>query len=356
MSLQVLEEVSLPVDISAFSEIVDVRSPGEFAEDHLPGAINLPALDDEQRCEVGTLYKSSPFDARRLGAAMISRNIARYLENELRDRTKDWAPLVYCWRGGMRSGSMAVVLRSIGWRARVLEGGYKAWRGFVREDLARLVESPEFRLHILAGLTGSAKTRLLHAIEAAGAQILDLEGLANHRGSLLGTVGPQPGQKRFETLLHGRLSDLDLTRPIFAEAESNRIGTVHIPGALWKRLGDGRVYEVLLPIEERAAYLLEDYQHFPDDPQRIHTLVNGLRRLRGNELVDQWQKLITAGRWTEFVRSILENHYDLVYRRPGSADCVYRKPERQIGLPDAQTASIAQAARELIAASTSDPQ
>ena len=356
MSLQALEQVSLPVDFSAFSEIVDVRSPGEFAEDHLPGAINLPALDDAQRCEVGTLYKASPFDARRLGAAMISGNIARYLENELRNRTKDWAPLVYCWRGGMRSGSVAVVLRSIGWRARILDGGYKAWRGYVREDLSRLVGSPELRLHILAGLTGSAKTRLLHAIEAAGTQVLDLEGLANHRGSLLGTVGPQPGQKRFETLLHERLSALDLTKPVFAEAESNRIGTVHIPGALWKRLGRGRVFEILLPREERAAYLLEDYQHFPDDPQRFHTLVNGLRRLRGNELVDQWQQLITDGQWTDFVRSILQNHYDLVYRRPGSTDCVYRKPERQIELPDAQAASIAEAARELIAASKSVPE
>ncbi len=356
MSLQAIEHVALPLDLSSFGAIIDVRSPGEFQEDHLPGAINLPALSDAQRCEVGTRYKSAPFEARRIGAAMISRNVAGYLENELQDRPKDWAPLVYCWRGGMRSGSMAVILRSIGWRARVLEGGYKAWRGFVRDDLVRLANTPALRLHILAGLTGSAKTRLLHAIEAGGAQILDLEGLANHRGSLLGGVGRQPGQKHFETRLHERLAHLDLTRPVFAEAESNRIGSVHIPGPLWKRLGDATVHEVILPLEQRTAYLLEDYQHFPDDPQRIITLVDALRRLRGNELVDQWQALIKEGRWTEFVRSILENHYDLVYRRPGSADCVYQLPTRQIALTDAGNESIARAASELLAATAPDHQ
>lgn len=350
MSLQAIEHVALPLDLSAFSEVIDVRAPAEFGEDHLPGALNLPVLNDGERCEVGTLYKSSPFDARRLGATLISRNVARYLEDELRDRPRDWAPLLYCWRGGMRSSSMAIILRSIGWRARVLEGGYKAWRGFVRQDLERLVATPSLSLHILAGLTGSAKTRLLHALETAGAQILDLEGLANHRGSLLGSVGRQPGQKRFETLLHDRFSRLDLARPVFVEAESNRIGTLHIPGSLWKRLGDGTVYEILLPLAERAAYLLEDYQHFPDNPERIRSLVDELRRLRGNQLVDQWQEHIDAGRWTEFVRSILEFHYDLVYRRPGSADGIYQKPTRQIALPDARPESIATAASELIAA------
>ncbi len=275
--------------------------------------------------------------------------MAGYLGKELRDRPKDWAPLLYCWRGGMRSGSLAVILRSVGWRARVLQGGYKAWRNFVRQDLERLVRTPTLRLHILAGLTGSAKTRLLHAIEAAGSQTLDLEGLANHRGSLLGGVGRQPGQKHFETLLYERLTRLDLTRPVFAEAESNRIGALHIPGPLWKRLGDATVCEILLPLEQRAAYLLEDYRHFPDDPQRIHQLVDHLRRLRGNELVDHWQSLITAGEWTDFVRSILENHYDLVYRRPGSENSVYQAPAHQIALPDAGPESIARAAAQLIA-------
>ena len=355
MSLEAIEHVELPLDFSVFSEIIDVRSPGEFAEDHLPGAINLPVLGDDERHEVGTLYESSPFEARRLGAALISRTVAGYLENELRDRPRDWAPLLYCWRGGMRSGSIAVILRSIGWRARVLEGGYKAWRNFVRLDLERLVNTPSLQLHILAGLTGSAKTRLLHAIEAAGSQILDLEGLANHRGSLLGGVGPQPGQKHFETRLYEALSGLDLTRPVFAEAESNRIGALHIPGPLWQRLGDGTVSEILLPLEERAAYLLDDYRHFPDDPRRIHQLVDKLRRLRGSELVDQWQSLIDAGEWTGFVRSILENHYDLVYRRPGSSGCVYQSPACQIALPDAGVESITRAAAELIATARHDP-
>lgn len=355
MSLETIERVALPLDFSGFSEIIDVRSPDEFAEDHLPGAINLPVLNDAERCAVGTLYASAPHDARRLGAAMISRRVAGYLERELADRPKDWAPLVYCWRGGMRSGSMAVILRSIGWRARVLEGGYKAWRGFVRDMLGRLADTPGLQLHILAGLTGSAKTRLLHAIGAAGGQILDLEGLANHRGSLLGSVGKQPTQKHFETSLYECLSGLDFSRPVFAEAESNRIGALHIPGPLWKRLGDGTVYEILLTLDERTAYLLEDYQHFPENPERIHQLVDGLRRIRGHELVDQWQSLIEAGDWTGFVRSILEHHYDLVYRRPGSENCVYQLPARQVVLPDAGADSIARAAEELVAATSTTP-
>jgi tRNA 2-selenouridine synthase len=350
MSLHGVERAALPLNFGAFSAVIDVRSPDEFAEDHLPAAINLPVLDNEERVRVGTLYNRSPFEARKLGAALISRNAARFLEHDLRGHDKGWTPLVYCWRGGMRSHSLAVILRSIGWRAMVLDGGYKAWRKFVREDLDRLAEHP-LRFHILAGLTGSAKTRLLHAIHREGGQILDLEALANHRGSLLGTVGPQPSQKHFESRLHEQLSRLDPDRPVFAEAESNRIGTVHIPATLWKALGAGVVHEVTLPIRERAAYLLEDYEHFPADPRRISGLVDELRRIRGNTLVDQWQLQIESGEWREFVLSILEHHYDLAYRQPGSQGGNYRAPTSTIALPDATPSTLRAAAANLIAAS-----
>jgi tRNA 2-selenouridine synthase len=350
-----VEPISLPVDLSTFGEIIDVRAPSEFEEDHLPGAINLPVLTDDERVRIGTLYNDDPFQARRLGAACISRNVARYLEDELADRDRDWAPLLYCWRGGLRSCSMAVILRSIGWRARVLEGGYKAWRSFLRTDLERLLNTPNIDFQVLGGLTGSGKTRLLHALQAEGAQVLDLEGLANHRGSLLGTVGDQPSQKRFESGIYEALLHTDFQRPIFVEAESNRIGSVHIPAPLWQQLPNGTVHEVTMPLEARAAYLLEDYEHFPLAPDHLTELLNVLRRIRGHQQVDDWQAQIRQGDWLGFVRSILVNHYDLAYRRPGAEGSVYQAPSATITLPDANPDTLRQAARTLLASLSRTP-
>ena len=348
MDLASVEPVPLPCDLEGFDEIIDVRSPSEFAEDHLPGARNFPVLDDAQRREVGTLYNENPFAGRRLGAALISRQAASLIEGELSTRPKGWTPLVYCWRGGMRSRSLTVILRSIGWRARVLEGGYKAWRKHVTSELARLAGDPRLDLHILCGLTGSAKTRILTSLAEAGAQTLDLEGLANHRGSLLGSMGPQPTQKHFENRLYQALSSLDLDQPIFAEAESNRIGNVHLPAAYWKRLPATHTYLISLPVAERTKYLLEDYPHLVERQEELTALLDKLRPLRGNDQVDDWQHQIADGRWQEFVTSILLNHYDLAYRRPGSEGCVYQEPAITVDLPDASPSSMTRAAHELI--------
>ena len=349
MSLDHLESVSVPLDLSEFDEIIDVRTPLEFAEDHLPGAINLPVLTNEQRVAIGTLHKKDSFEARRRGAALISEAIARYLENELAERDRRWTALLYCWRGGLRSKSFATVLRAVGWRARVLEGGYKAWRRFVMQDLERLLDTAPPRFHILAGLTGTGKTRLLDALHQEGAQVIDLEGLANHRGSLLGSRGDQPSQKRFESLLHEALSSLDPSRPVFAEAESNRIGSVYIPPALWKHFSEATVVELTLARPERVRLLLEDYEHFPRDPAGLSSLLDRLRTLRGHEQVDAWQAQIAAHDWTTFVDSVLEHHYDLCYRRPGSPDAVYQPPSRQLPLPNCSPDCYRTAARELIA-------
>ena len=151
--------------LDAFDEVIDVRSPSEFALDHVPGAANCPVLDDEERARVGTLYKQvSPFDARKLGAALVSKNIARHLEEHFRGRDRGWRPLVYCWRGGKRSGAMAHVLREIGWDAATLEGGYRSYR---REVMAQLEKLPaRFRFRVVCGATGSGKSRLLEALAA----------------------------------------------------------------------------------------------------------------------------------------------------------------------------------------------
>jgi tRNA 2-selenouridine synthase len=195
-----------PADPDRFSEVVDVRSPAEFAEDHIPGAINRPVLNDAERERVGTIYKQvNPFEARKLGAALVSRNIARHIDEHFVGKGKDYRPLVYCWRGGQRSGSLALVLNQIGFRVSVLHGGYKTYRGEVMDGLRDLPKRFDFR--ILAGATGSGKTRVLRALAEAGGQVLDLEAIACHRGSLLGSEpdAPQPAQRWFESQLHQQL-------------------------------------------------------------------------------------------------------------------------------------------------------
>ena len=174
-------------DYSQFDEIIDVRTPAEFAEDHIPGSINCPVLDNEQRIEVGTLYKQhSPFEAKKIGAAYVAENIAYHLRHTFQDRNKDWTPLIVCWRGGQRSGSMTLIFRRVGWDAQQLQGGYKDYRQLVIENLAELPRKMSFR--VVCGATGSGKSRVLQELAARGEQILDLEDIACHKGSVLGVL------------------------------------------------------------------------------------------------------------------------------------------------------------------------
>jgi len=201
--------------LDQFDEIIDVRTPAEFAEDHIPGAINCPVLDNEERIRVGTLHKQvSPFEANKVGAVLVVHNIARHIETRFHDRPKNWRPLIYCWRGGKRSGAMTIILSQIGWQARQLEGGYKTYRRGVNTELETLPQ--QFQYLTVCGPTGSGKSALLQALQAAGGQVLDLEQIARHKGSVLGALPdrPQPAQKRFETLLWDRLRRLDPAQAI----------------------------------------------------------------------------------------------------------------------------------------------
>src|SRR5574343_1725778 len=236
-------------DISAYDEIIDVRSPAEFAEDHIPGAINCPVLDNAQRAQVGTIYKQvSPFEAKKIGAALVSENIARHLKQRFLDRPKHWKPLIYCWRGGDRSGSMTTIFRAIGWPAGQLDGGYKNYRRHVIDQLELI--PGQFNFRVVCGPTGSAKTRILQALAALGEQVLDLETLACHKGSVLGVLPdqPQPSQKTFETLLWQALSAFDPSRPVYVEAESRKIGRMHVPEALMERIRNGECLQIDAPI------------------------------------------------------------------------------------------------------------
>lgn len=301
--------------LASFDEIIDVRTPLEFAEDHIPGAINAPVLTNEERVLIGTLYKQSPFEATRLGAAMVARNIAHHLDTCFADRARNWRPLIYCWRGGKRSAAMTTCFNMIGWQARQLDGGYKAFRSRVLERLAALPSGLSYVA--LTGHTGTGKTRLLHALAEAGAQVLDLEGLARHRGSLFG-VWPdaaQPTQKAFDTALAEALAKFRADRPVFIEAESRRIGRITLPKSLLDAFHAGRCVDVVAPFVTRVRFLLEDYAHLFDEPQYCKDRLSRLVGLHSRQTVAHWFDLIDRDERAQLVTELVQKHYDPAYAR-----------------------------------------
>lgn len=308
--------VATVADLNTFDEIIDVRSPSEFAEDRAPGAINLPVLDDAERARVGTLYKQvSPFEAKKVGAALVSRNIAHHLDTWFADKPKTYQPLVYCWRGGSRSGAMTHILQKIGFHAIQLDGGYKAYRRHVVAELARLPATLHYR--VVCGPTGSGKSRLLAELANAGAQVLDLEGLAAHRGSLLGALpdAPQPAQKGFESAVWSALARFDPAHPVYVESESKRIGALSVPDALIAAMRASPCVRIEAPLEARVALLTEDYAHFLADPEALNARLAHLAELRGSETVAAWQARAREHAWPELVAALLEQHYDPAYRK-----------------------------------------
>ena len=302
--------------LDQFDEIIDVRSESEFAEDHIPGAVNYPVLNDAERAEIGTMYKQvSPFDAKKIGAAMVSTNIARHLRTHLRDRPRGWKPLVYCWRGGGRSGALAHVLGQIGWRAGQLEGGYKAYRRAVIDELRTLPASLDWRA--VCGMTGTGKSRLLRALRDQGAQVLDLEALAAHRGSVLGNLPgeAQPPQKMFESRVWQALRRCDPSQPVFVESESKKIGNLRVPEALIDAMWQSACVVVEAPVIVRVALLKDEYAHFLDDAQLLNTQLDCLRALHGGAVIDEWQRLARDGNWDALTEDLLVRHYDPAYTR-----------------------------------------
>ena len=302
--------------LGEFDTLIDARSPSEFAEDRLPAAINCPVLDDEQRARVGTLYKQvSPFDARKVGAVLVARNVATAIETRFTDRPRDWRPLVYCWRGGQRSGAFSHILREVGWDAHRLEGGYKRWRKHVIEQLADLPARFDFR--VISGATGSGKSRVLEALAACGAQMLHLEDLAAHKGSVLGNLPgrPQPAQRGFESALFAALAGFDPARPVFVEAESRKIGRVHLPEALITSIRKAPCLRVAASLPARVDFLLRDYDYAVADPAWIQDCLRQLRGLQSNETLQRWAGMVAAGEFPTLVRELLEQHYDPLYQR-----------------------------------------
>ena len=298
-----------------FDVIIDVRSPAEFALDHVPGAINLPVLNNEERIEIGTLYKqASPFVAKKLGAALVSRNIANHLEQSLIDFPREWRPLIYCWRGGERSGAFTHILNRIGWKAMQLESGYLGFRRLVIDGLDQAAK--DFSFQVIAGMTGSGKTRVLQEIGALGAQILDLEGLAIHRGSVLGNEPniEQPSQKGFETNLWNALNSLDPAKIVFIESESKKVGGVHIPDALMDSIRIGKVIELRSSTNTRVSWLLREYQHFLSNPESFKDKLSLLTSRYGKVQIEKWHEAIDASDFRNLVEELLVMHYDPSYQ------------------------------------------
>ena len=305
-----------PENLARYDAIIDVRSPAEFADDHMPGAISLAVLSNEERAKVGTIYKQeSPFRANRIGGAIVARNIAHHLETALADKPKSWRPLVYCWRGGMRSNAMATILSSVGWPTGVVKGGYRTWRREVVEGLD--CDEPLLPVHLIDGQTGTGKTALLHALAEQGGQVIDLEGLANHRGSAFGDMGDgtQPAQRLFETEIWDQLRRMDLSKPVFVEAESALVGQRRVPRRLWRSMLAAPRIEMHMSLDVRADFLVRTYTDIIAEAPRLAAAIGKLKGIQSKETIEAWLALAGQKNFMELARQLMQQHYDPLYAR-----------------------------------------
>ncbi len=339
-------------ELGDFDAIIDARSPGEYAEDHIPGAISMPVLIDAERVRVGTLYKQvSAFEAKKVGAALVAKNIAGHIESQLLDKPRGWRPLIYCWRGGQRSGAFSLILREIGWDAHRLQGGYKSWR---RHVIDRLDELPaNFRFQVVSGATGSAKSRLLEALAERGAQVLHLEELAAHKGSVLGNLPDQeqPTQKGFESKLFSALDAFDPKFPVYVEAESRKIGRVHLPENLITAIRAAPCLRIDATLGARIEFLLRDYDYAIANTDWLLTRLNQLHSLQSRETLAHWEALVTAGQHEQLVRELLELHYDPLYQRSQNHNFTSHTAATAFSTDDLSPAGITRLAENVLATS-----
>ena len=336
-------------ELDEFDLIIDVRSPAEFALDHIPGAVNFPVLNNEERAQIGTLYKQvSPFAAKKLGASLVSKNIAKHIEENLLELPREWRPLIYCWRGGERSGAFTHILNRIGWKAMQLESGYQGFRRTVIDGL-ELVASA-FRFQVICGMTGSGKTRVLQEAQQYGAQILDLEALAIHRGSVLGNEPniEQPSQKGFETALWNALRNLDPSKPVLVESESKKVGGVHIPDALMEKIRNGACIELRSSTQTRVSWLIREYHHFLTDADNFKSKLALLTAHYGKVQIIKWNEAIDAGNFPELVEELLVKHYDPSYQSSIVRNFPQYKKENFVQLDNDSDEAFAKAAKAIV--------
>lgn len=291
--------------------VLDVRSPGEYKHAHIPGACSLPLFTDEERKIVGTAYKQeSREQAIKLGLDFFGVKMRKMVEEAEQLSSNSKTVLVHCWRGGMRSAGVAWLLDLYGFKVFTLVGGYKKYRNYVL-DTFRL----PFQFNILGGYTGSGKTELLKALKERGEKVIDLEGIANHKGSAFGNIGmpPQPGQEMFENLLSKELRKSLVSQPespVWLEDESQRIGLVNIPGELWKTMRQSPVYFLDIPFEERLKHIVQEYGQL--DPEKLADAIGRISQKLGNLNAKTAILLLNEGKITESF-DILLKYYDKHY-------------------------------------------
>jgi tRNA 2-selenouridine synthase len=335
--------------LSEFATIIDVRSPSEFAEDHIPGAINCPVLNDQERILVGTTYKQvSAFEAKKIGAALVAKNIGTHLENLFLTQSKDWNPLIYCWRGGNRSGSMAHIFAKIGWPVTQLDGGYKSYRHFVNAAIPPLAGQVKWR--VICGPTGTGKSQLLRTLKENAAQVLDLEDFANHRGSVLGKLPDQiqPSQKFFETKIWEAIRHFDFERPVYVEAESKKVGNLRVPDSIMESMRQAPCIQIELDINQRVKFLLNDYAHFVEQFDLLEAQLNCLKGLYGKAQIDTWLKLAQEKQTPQLVRELLDRHYDPAYQSAIERNFQQIKTAQKVILPDTTQQSFVNLSQMLI--------
>ena len=350
MSIDRISASDLLDKLGSFSDVIDARSEGEYAEDHLPGAVNWPSLNDDERKIVGTQYKQiSQFEAKKLGAALVAKNIARHLERDVIHKPRDWQPLLYCWRGSKRSGALALILDQIGFKVTLVDGGYKAFRAALVADLEPL--SKRHRFQVVCGPTGSGKTRLLQALAARGAQVLDLEALACHRSSVLGVIPgvAQPSQKAYDRLIWTVLRSFDAARPVYIESESKKVGNVTVPEGLIAAMRASPCLNLLLPENERVALLLEDYDFFVRDIEFFCDRLAALTEARGKATVQDWQARARSGDVTSVVRELLLRHYDPVYLQSMQRNFTQYASAHRLAPRDRSAVAMTELAQSLLA-------
>ena len=296
-------------------KIIDVRSPSEFNIDYIPGAINLPVLSDEEHEIVGRAHQHSHFDARKIGAAFVAANMSDHLNGPLLNQPSDFSPLIYCARGGQRSKAFAIVCAEIGWRCMVLEGGYKSYRKILQRSLDEF--SKQIKIIKIAGLTGTGKTEIIGELSKQGRNVIDLEKLAHHRGSLLGAhpTQEQPSQKRFETLLFDHLKTLKPNQPVFVEAESAKIGNIQIPHTLWRAMKNSPQVMISSNHYNRVLYLISNYTELKQNPQILDRLFENFKKSGQSNLAQLCRDKLSAGDWESLAEILLRSHYDKKYDR-----------------------------------------
>ena len=298
----------------AINQIIDVRSPSEFHEDHIPGSTNLPVLNDEERKLVGSIYKNdSPFKAKKLGASLISKNIAMHIKKKFINNPGSWKPLIYCWRGGQRSNAIAIILSEIGWEVFLLKGGYKTYRKEINNSLNSIINN--YKYIVLRGKTGTAKTKILEIIISKGGYALNLENLAKHKGSLLGKLpkSSQPSQKYFESLIYFELKKLRKNKPVLVESESSKIGNLYLPSNLLYKIENSPCIDIESNIDARASYLVKDYSKFILKKNSFNELFLYASSKLGKKVVNKWKKNYENKNWKELALQLIVEYYDPLY-------------------------------------------